>query len=196
MGDKLISGVLWLIVITGILFIVGSYWVLTVVVPAIFAGIVLMLKFRNVVKTKTRLKIRPAKELDSDPQEERLFSISDSNIRIVRVREYEENWQRIVEELEVDSAETFPIEGSLRVFRDSHTNSPNSGSDADWVVLACVDYLVVGEVARVQIAEMLPSLLGQKGAGLCILNTAIDSHGAVSSVRAFPVPHDDPWWKI
>ena len=196
MGDKLISGVLWLIVITGILFIVGRYWVLTVVVPAIFAGIVLMVKFRNVVKTKTRLKIRPAKELDSDPQEERLFSISDSNIRIVRVREYEENWQRIVEELEVDSAETFPIEGSLRVFRDSHTNSPNSGSDADWVVLACVDYLVVGEVARVQIAEMLPSLLGQKGAGLCILNTAIDSHGAVSSVRSFPVPHDDPWWKI
>ena len=196
MSDKLISGVLWMIVIVGVLVVIGSYWVLTVVVPAIFAGIVLMVKFRNVIKTKTRLKTRPAKELDSDPQEERLFSISDSNIRIVRVREYEENWQRIVEELEVDSAETFPIEGSLRVFRDSHTNSPNSGSDADWVVLACVDYLVVGEVARVQIAEMLPSLLGQKGAGLCILNTAIDSHGAVSSVRAFPVPHDDPWWKI
>lgn len=196
MSDKLISGVLWMIVIVGVLVVIGSYWVLTVVVPAIFAGIVLMVKFRNVVKTKTRLKIRPAKELDSDPKEERLFSISDSNIRIVKVREYEENWQRIVEELEVDSAETFPIEGSLRVFRDRHTNSPNSGSDADWVVLACVDYLVVGEVARVQIAEMLPSLLGQKGAGLCILNTAIDSHGAVRSVRAFPVPHDDPWWKI
>ena len=196
MSDKLISGVLWMIVITGVLFVVGGYWLLTVLIPATFLGLASVMKLRISAKTKKNIPMRPETELESDPKQERLFSISSSNVRIVRVREYEENWKKIVEELEVDSAETFPIEGSLRVFRPRDAQRLQSGSDSDWVILAFVDYLAVGEVAKVQIGEVLPDLLGQRGSGLCVLNTDIDTHGTIRSVRAFPVPDDDPWWKI
>ena len=196
MSDKLISGVLWMIVITGVLVVIGGYWILTVLIPAIFMGIAFVIKLRNQSKTKRTLEIRPEHELNANPEKKALQSISGSNIRIVRTEKYKENWKRIADELEVETSGTFPIEGSLRVYREDGHSDSSSGTNSELVVLAFVDYLVVGEVARVQLGEVLPDLLGLRGAGLCVLNTKLGPKGAIHSITAYPVPNSEPWWKL
>ena len=194
MSDKLFTGFFWFIFASASLMIAGIYWALTVLVPVLLGSIALAVSYINRKNTRRSLTTRPLNELgEGEPKDSDLMSISGSGVRIVATDRYRENWQRIVEELQVDNADTFPIQGTLRAYA---TGTSESNSISDLSILAFIDYAVVGEVARVEVSTVAPNILALRGAGTCVLNTSLDKNGQVQSIKAYPVPDDQPWWKI
>ena len=197
LSDKLITGFFWFILIVGVLAVAVSYWILTVLIPAIIAGIGVVIGWRNRHRTMRTLTTRPDDEIGTtETSESDLLSISNSNIRIVKTDQYSSNWQSIIDYLEVEQADKYPIKGTLRAFKKIGGIDNEGSQYENVVILACVDGLVVGEVARVQIEEVAPNLLSLRGAARCVLNTGIDSKGRITSIKAYPDEDESPWWKI
>ena len=194
LSNRLFSGFFWFFFISAALILVGFYWALTVLVPFLIGLVVLLISIRNRRITLRSLRIRPISELrEEEPADSELLSISESGIRIVATDQYKENWSRIASELQVESADTFPIQGTLRAYALG-PSQPDANSDL--CILACVDHVVVGEVARIEVAKVAPNILALRGAGTCVLNTSLDANGRVKSIKAYPVPDDQPWWKV
>lgn len=194
MSNKLFSWFFWFFFISAALILVGFYWALTVLVPFLIGLVALLISIRNRRITLRSMRIRPISELsEEEPADSELLSISESGVRIVSTDLYKENWSQIASELQVESADTFPIQGTLRAYA---LGPGQPGDNSDLCILACVDHVVVGEVAKIEVPAVAPNILALRGAGTCVLNTSLDAHGRVKSIKAYPVPNDQPWWKI
>ena len=187
-SDALIKGFFWLIIIIGILAVAGIYWLFVVVLPAILTIIIFLYQSRTRKKTLENLKLRPDTELDRDPVNKDFASYSGEAVELVELDKYRENHQAIATEAQVSKASTLPINGGVYAFSKSTHSGPTEISDV--VLLACVDWAVVGEVRAIETEKVAREVLSTGGAAKVVLNTKFKADGTVREIKMHPFSGD------
>jgi hypothetical protein len=185
-SDALIKGFFWFVIIVGVLVIAGIYWLLVVALPAAITLLILLIQTRTRKKILETLKPRPALELDTDPANMSFAHYGGNANELVELEKYEQNHQQIAREAQVTKATTLPIDEVIYAF----AKGPLSGSAelSDVVLLACVDFVIVGEVRAIETEKIAKEVLGAGGASKVVLNTKFNPDGAVREIKMHPYP--------
>jgi hypothetical protein len=183
-ADALIKGFFWFVIIVGVLALAGIYWLLVVAVPALITLLILLIQIRTRKKTLENLKPRPDMELDIDPVNKDYANYMGEVIELVESDKYTQNHQEIARQAQVTKAATLPINGGVYAF----ARGPLSGQPeiSDVVLLACVDFVVVGEVRAIETEKIAKEVLGAGGAAKVVLNTKFKADGTVREIKMHP----------
>ena len=185
-SDALIKGFFWFVIIVGVLALAGIYWLFVVAVPALITLLILLIQMRTRKKTLENLKPRPDMELDTDPANMSFAHYGGAAVELVELDKYTQNHQQIAKEAQVTKSASLPIDGVVYAFAKGSLSRPAELSDV--VLLACVDFVVVGEVRAIEAEKIAKEVLGAGGAAKVVLNTKFNPDGTVREIKMHPYP--------
>ena len=180
-SDWLIRAVFWLLIIVGVLVVVGIYWILVVLVPALITLFALIYQQRVGKKTLSNLAPRPDTELTGKVVDKDNAAYAGNIISLVELNRYRENHSEIAKTAQVAESVTLPINGGLYAFAKHGVSKPFEIDDV--VLLACVDFAVVGEVRGIETHEIAKEVLRMGGSVKCVLNTKFKADGTVKEIQ-------------
>ena len=183
-SDWLIKAVFWFLIVIGVLVLTGIYWLLVVAIPALITLFAFLYQQRVGKRTLENLAIRPDTELSGELVNKDNASYSGPIISLVELDRYREDHAEIAKTAQVTESVTLPINGGLYAF--STTDSTDHQDVENVVLLACVDFAVVGEVRMIETSEIAEEVLRLGGAVKCILNTKFQADGKVKEIRLHP----------
>jgi hypothetical protein len=184
-SDALITGFFWFFIIVGVLALAGIYWLFVVAVPGAITLGIFLYQIRLRKKTLANLKPRPETEIENRELVNKDYaSYLGPKADLVELDRYAENHAEIAKTAQVSKPETLAMNGGVYAFSKTKLNSQAEISDV--VILACVDFAVVGEVRAIEAEPIAKKALGAGGAAKVVIETKFNADGTVAKITMHP----------
>ena len=187
-SDKLTRAFFWLIFITGIAVAAGIYWLIVVALPALVTLLPFLIK--NYVRNRTLEKLgpRPEFEMELEGKATDRPKYDGPQVAIVELDKYSDHHKEIASNAQITRKDTLAFEGTLRAFTKQNISGKPTMEDV--VILAFVDYLVVGEIRNLETEAIARPVLESGGVVRFVLNTTFGADGKVHAMSVYPFPKD------